>query len=198
MKSFFPSASAALLLLFYACTEKAPIPKPRAYPRVVYPERGYVRADADYCAFTFEQPKYAIMVRDTLFFDEKPVSDCWFNLEVPSLNAKIYCSYYPVKSRADYDKLVADAFEMTNKHNQRASYIQDYRFDRPEARVHGMIFEVDGPAASSYQFFVSDSSRHFLRGALYFETKAKPDSLAPVVAYMKKDVDHMLETLIWR
>lgn len=198
MKPFLFSAAAFLLLLLHACTETAPIPKPRAYPRVMYPEKGYVRADADYCAFTFEQPRYAKMVRDTLFFDEKPASDCWFNLEIQALNAKIYCSYYPIKSRADYDKLVADAFEMTNKHNQRASYIQDYRFDRPDARVFGMIFEVEGPAASSYQFFVSDSTRHFLRGALYFETKAKPDSLAPVVAFMKKDVDHMLETLNWR
>lgn len=184
--------------LFMACNETAVAPKPRAYPRVIYPAKNYVRASTDYCPFSFEHPDYAAMVKDTLFFEEKPASDCWFNLEAPVLNAKIYCSYYPIRSRAAFDKLVADAFEMTNKHNQRATYIQDYRFDRPQARVHGMVFEVEGPVASSYQFFVSDSTSHFLRGALYFETKARPDSLAPVLAFMKQDVDHLLETLVWK
>jgi gliding motility-associated lipoprotein GldD len=186
------------LSLLFACSDAVYLPKPRAYPKVLYPEKAYVSTEADYCAFTFERPVYGEMVQDTLFFGEKPLHPCWFNLEVSALNAKIHCSYAPIRSKADFDELVADAFTITQKHNQKASYIEEYRFDRPGDRVHGMIFEVEGPVASSYQFFVTDSVRHFLRGSLYFDTQARPDSLAPVIAFLKKDVDHMLETLHWK
>ncbi len=186
-----------LPLIQTACEERIAVPKPRAYPRVVYPEKVYKPFDASYCHFTFDMPVYAAIERDTAFFDEKPRDDCWFNLDVPSLSATIYCSYYPLKGRKDFDELVRDAFEMTQKHNIKASYIEEIPVHRPADQVYGIIFNVEGPAASSYQFFLSDSTRNFVRGALYFNTKARPDSLAPVVEFMKKDLNRMVETLRW-
>ena len=191
-----------LLLLFLAlfqtaCEERVAVPKPRTYPRVAYPEKVYKPFDAAYCNFTFDMPAYATIEQDTAFFDEKPRDQCWFDLSVPALNAKIYCSYYPLRSRQDFDELVQDAFAMTQKHNIKASYIEEVPIHRAADRVHGLVFNVEGPAASSYQFFLSDSTRHFLRGALYFNTQARPDSLAPVVAFMKQDLDRLVETLKW-
>lgn len=188
---------AGVCLLWTACNETVAVPKPRAYPRVLYPAKSYVPLGADYCDFTFERPAYASVERDTTFFDEKPESDCWFNLWAPQLNAKIYFSFNPISTRADFDELVKDAFEMTNKHNVKASYIEEIPVHRDADRVHGVIFNVEGPAASSYQFFLTDSTRHFLRGALYFNTQARPDSLAPVVAFMKQDINHIVQTLQW-
>jgi len=187
-----------LLLLFSGCEEHTPVPKPRAYPRVIYPEKAYEPFDASYCHFTFDMPVYAQIEKDTAFFDEKPKDECWFNLAVPQLNAKIFCSYYPVRNRKDFDELVSDAFAMTNKHNIKASYIDEIPVHRPEDRVYGVVFNVEGPAASSYQFFVTDSTRHFFRGALYFNTQARPDSLAPVIRFMKKDIDRMVGTIKWQ
>ena len=187
----------SLTLFQTACEERIAVPKPRAYPRVVYPEKVYKNFDASYCAFTFEMPAYATIERDTAFFDEKPRDECWFNLNVPALNATIYCSYYPLNGRKDFDDLVRDAFEMTQKHNIKASYIEEIPVHRPVDRVHGVVFNVEGPAASSYQFFLSDSTRNFVRGALYFNTQARPDSLAPVVAFMKQDLNRLVETLRW-
>jgi len=69
---------------------------------------------------------------------------------------------------------------------------------RPAQRVYGIVYNVEGPAASPYQFFVTDSTHHFLRGALYFNTQARPDSLAPVAAFMKADVNRLIETLKWK
>lgn len=188
-----------LLLLFClsACEDTLVAPKPRAYPRVIYPEKAYKPFTEGYCGFTFEQPVYARVEHDTTFFDDKPANDCWFNLLVPQLNAKIYCSYYPIGSRKDFDKLVADAYEMTNKHNIKASYIEEIPVYRPAEKVYGIVFHVEGAAASSYQFFLSDSTRHFVRGSLYFNTQARPDSLAPVVEFMKKDLDRMVGTFKW-
>jgi len=188
-----------MVILLSACAgENVAVPKPRAYPKVTYPEKSYKISDQSYCNFTFEQPVYAVIERDTTFFEEKPDSDCWFNINVPDLNAKIYCSYNPVKDRKGLDKLVQDAFDMAQKHNVKASYIEELIVDLPESDVHGLVFSIDGPAASSYQFFVTDSTRHFLRGALYFNSRANPDSLAPVTAFMRADVNHLISTLKWK
>lgn len=180
------------------CEEHVAVPKPRLYPRVLYPEKIYRTVAEGYCPFTFEAPTYARVERDTLFFEEAVKSDCWFNLGVAELNAKIHCSYYPVTSRERFDELVQDAFVMAQKHNIKASYIEEIPIDRPKARVHGMVFSIEGPAASSYQFYLTDSTEHFLRGALYFDTQARPDSLAPVLAFMKADINRLLATLAWK
>ncbi len=185
------------LFIFSACDNSDYGPKPRTYPRIVYPEGGYTAFDEGYCPFTFQKPVYATVEHDSTFFDRRAPSDCWFNLAVPALNAKIYFSYYPIKSRADFQEMVRDAFEMTNKHNVKASFIEEISIDRQKDRVHGIVFNVDGPVASPYQFFLTDSSKHFLRGALYFNTQSKPDSLAPVITFMKRDVNTLVETLRW-
>ncbi|MBL7775966.1 MAG: hypothetical protein JNK89_08175 [Saprospiraceae bacterium] len=184
-------------LLFAACEEYVPVPKPRAYPRVIYPAKEYQPFDQKYCNFTFDLPRYAEVERDTTFFDKRPDSDCWFNIGVPSLNAKIHCSYYPIQGRARFDELVQDAFTMAQKHNLKANYIEEIPIHRPADQVHGIVFNIEGATASSYQFFLTDSTRHFLRGALYFNTQARPDSLAPVLKFMKADVDRLVNTLRW-
>lgn len=180
-----------------ACEDYTPVPKPRAFPRVDYPAKAYKSFDETYCGFTFDQPVYATIEHDTTFFDEKAKDDCWFNITVKQLNAKIFCSYNPIRTRADFDKLVGDAYEMTNKHNVKASFIEEVQVYRPEDRVYGVVFNVEGPAASSYQFFLTDSTKNFVRGALYFNTEARPDSLAPVVKFMREDLDRMMLTLKW-
>jgi len=59
------------------------------------------------------------------------------------------------------------------------------------------VTELEGEVPSQYQFHVSDSAKHFLRGALYFKTATQNDSLRPVIDYIKQDVRHLLETLEW-
>jgi gliding motility-associated lipoprotein GldD len=189
---------AALAACCLACESDTYVPKPRAYPRVQYPQRAYKPFDANYCNFTFEQPAYATVEQDTTFFEEKAPDPCWFTLQVPQLNAQIHCSYAPLDRAANrLDKLVEDSYAIANKHNIRANYIAEIPVSRPAQRVYGTIFEIDGATASSYQFYVTDSTRHFLRGALYFRSQAQPDSMAPVIQYMKQDVNHLIETLKW-
>ena len=193
----FPFFLLLFSFLLPACEEYTPLPKPRAYPRVVYPQKEYKPFDASYCNFTFDMPAYATIEKDTSFFDKKPEDECWFNLDVEQLNAKIYCNYNPIRDRKDFDELVSDAFAMTNKHNIKASYIDEIPVYRPADKVYGVVFNVEGAAASSYQFFLTDSTRNFLRGALYFKTQTRPDSLAPVIAFMKKDLDRLVSSLQW-
>lgn len=186
-----------LVCFLSACESDAPVPKPHAFPRVIYPEGTYRTFEEGYCHFSFEQPTYATVEHDSTFFDQKAGSDCWFNLNVPALNATIYCSYYPVTSKGRFDELVQDAFSLASKHNVKANYIEEIQISRPRDKVYGMVYSIDGPVASPYQFYVTDSTQHFLRGSLYFRTQSRADSLAPVVAFMKKDVNRLLETIKW-
>ncbi|MCS6928737.1 MAG: hypothetical protein NZM43_04480 [Saprospiraceae bacterium] len=195
--SFLLSLIVAAILL-PACDERVAMPKPRAYPRVIYPKKKYIPFRAGGCPFTFEMPEYAEIEQDVSFFDEGPKSDCWFTLHVRSLNAQLHCSYYPINSRTRFDELVQDAFTMAQKHNIKANYIEEIPVYRSANRVYGVVFHLEGPTASFYQFFLTDSVRHFLRGALYFRTQARPDSLAPVLDFMRQDMNRLIETLRWQ
>ena len=175
----------------------AAIPRPRAFPRVIYPVGEPEAFEVTYCPFRFEKPSYVEVERDTLFFDEAPRSDCWFDLVTPTLNGRVHFSYYPISSLADYEELRDDAFDLAGKHNIVANYIDERPISRPEAGVHGFAFDIEGDVASPFQFFVSDSSRHFLRGSLYVNAKASADSLAPVYDFLREDLLEVIGTLAW-
>jgi gliding motility-associated lipoprotein GldD len=187
----------ALCTMFSACEEEIPVPKPHAYPRVIYPTKSYVPFEKDYCSFGFEMPSYAKIDKDTSYFGEKPKNECWFNLSVPTLNAKIHCSYSSIKNKAEFSDLIQDAHVMAQKHNIKASYIEEIPIHRTKDKVHGILFNIEGPAASSYQFYLTDSTQNFFRGALYFNSQNRPDSIAPVLSYMKTDLNHIISTLKW-
>ena len=187
-------------LLMWSCDEGVPpVPKPRSYPRVEYPVREATTFAEAYCHFTFERPASTTVEQETSYFDEAPADPCWFNLRLaPALNGTIHFSYYPVESQAQWEELRDEAFELVGVHNQRASTIDEIVIHRDTARVHGVAFDIAGPAASPFQFFLTDSTEHFLRGALYFETQPNPDSLGPVIDYVKEDIFRIVETLEWK
>ncbi len=187
------------LFLFTACGDGAlPIPKPRSYPRVMYPERAYEQTKTDYCNFSFEKPVSATIVREELFFDDVPPDSCWFDLRfAQALNGSVHFSYYPIDSYEKFEALRDEAFQLVGVHNDRASDIEEIVLHRDEADVHGIAFDIAGPAASPFQFFLTDSTNHFLRGALYFDAKVQPDSLKPIIAYAKEDIFRLVETFAW-
>ncbi len=172
-------------------------PKPRGYPKVVYPEKVYQAFDKEFCQFTFEYPRYAQIEQKATFFDEKPTSECWFDITVPSLSSQVHCSYYEINEDNTFDKLRDDAFKLTYKHSIKANSISEIPISMPERNVDGFIFDLTGPVATTFTFYLTDSTDHFLRGALYFNTQARPDSLAPVYNFIKDDILHMIETFQW-
>jgi len=165
---------------------------------VHYPERAYEEVSSEYCSFRFEKPVSATIVKEESFFEEVPPDSCWFDLRFdPALNGSVHFSYYPLASYEDFEALRDEAFKLMNVHNKRASDIEEIGIHRDEAKVHGVAFDIAGSAASPFQFFLTDSTNHFLRGALYFDTEVRPDSLAPIIAYAKEDIFRMVETFEW-
>lgn len=190
---------ALLAFGLFSCGDGAiPIPKPRSYPRVLFPERAYERVSTEYCSFSFDKPVSASLQREELFFDEVPPDSCWFDLRFDAaLNGSIHFSYYPIDSYDTWEGLRDEAFKLVGVHNDRASTIEEIAIHRDEQDVHGIAFDIAGPAASPFQFFLTDSTSNFLRGALYFDTEVRPDSLAPIIEYAKEDIFRIVESLQW-
>ena len=115
---------------------------------------------------------------------------------MPIFDAQLHCSYHPINKENSFEKLRDDAFKMANKHISRANAI-DERPIKNKNGVDGFVFQFDGPTATPFSFYLTDSTEHYVRCALYFNSRPRPDSLAPVVAYLKKDLTKMIETFKW-
>lgn len=167
-------------------------PKPLGYMRIALPEKEYKLIETG-CPYSFETATYSVFSPDT-----RPESDsCWFNIEYPQFKAQLYFSYEPVHGNlAGY---LEDSRELTNKHISKASGIEETLIIKEDTHVYGMLYTVEGSrAASPFQFYLTDSTDHFLRGALYFNVSPNNDSLAPVIDFLKEDILHLIETLHWK
>ncbi|RYZ52921.1 MAG: hypothetical protein EOP49_08435 [Sphingobacteriales bacterium] len=181
-----------------SCRPEVYIPKPRGYAKVELPEHDYTRFNPDGFPYAFDHPTYSRVVRDTDFLGKPPENPYWINIHFPSLGGQIYISYKEIKPGQQLSKLVEDSHEMSfTVHSKRADYIgeQPFHFGKD---VYGILYDVGGNAASAYQFIATDSVKHFLRGALYFDVTPNADSLKPVNEFLKEDIRHMLETLQWK
>jgi len=167
------------------------VPKPHAYYRLSFPEKKYVSYDS-VCPFKFEIPVYSQMGKD----EHAGAEPCWLNLNFPSLNATVHLSYKQVDGNLnDY---LEDTYTLASKHQIKASGIEEEQVAKKSKNVYGLIYEIGGNAASSIQFFLTDSTKHFLRGALYFNAVPNTDSIRPVLEFIRKDIHRMIETFEWK
>jgi gliding motility-associated lipoprotein GldD len=193
----FNPAVLLIIIIGSSCTQSY-TPKERGYFRMTLPTRGpYQVYNAAQCPFTFEYPSYSNIVYDTKFLDTVPDNPCWMNIEMPSLNGTVYISYKAINDKNDLAKLVEDAHNLTYRHTVKASYINPIAL-HPHPNVYGLYYDVGGNAASNVQFFITDSTHNFIRGALYFRNAPNIDSIAPVLNFVKHDISHMINTLQWK
>jgi gliding motility-associated lipoprotein GldD len=173
-------------------------PKPKAYPRVVFPERKYELFDPADCPFKFEKPVYARVQHDSTYFGQTLKNDqCWLNVYYPALNGVVNLTYKEISDTMSLERLVEDAHKMAFKHTKKANYIDEIKIDN-EHGVGGILYDLGGDAASNVQFFLTDTNRHFIRGALYFYNQPNADSMAPVLDFVKADLRQMLKTFEWK
>ena len=186
------------IIMFTSCdNERVFTPKPRMYPRIIYPEKAYEDFTYDACQFTFQRPSYSTIKTGIKFFGEEAKSPCWFDLEVEQLNASIHFSYNQIEGENTLQKLVTDAFKLAEKHNVKADYREEVLIENKNG-VKGLLFNIDGPVASPINFFLTDTTQHFVRASLYFNDAVNPDSIAPVLKFVAKDIDKILETFEWK
>ena len=161
------------------------------YFRITLPEKAYTSYQSE-CGFRFEYPVYAKVVKD-----ERPNAEpCWLDIEFPALKATVHCSY---KTGADeMNQFVEDSRSLAYKHTVKADAIEETYIKDSVRNVYGVLYDIKGNAASSIQFFLTDSTDKFVRGALYINAVPNKDSLAPVIAFVHEDIEQLIKTFSWK
>lgn len=203
-----------VLFIFAGCNSVY-TSKKKGYFNIDLPAHSYKIYDQKGFPYSFEYPSYAFPVKDSTYFDSTPENEYWINIDFPQFEARIFLSYKIIGGKSVYkikkpdgtykdstgvnqfDKMVNDAFNLTNKNEAVATSIKDSVFTTKN-NISGVFFKVGGNAATATQFFLSDSTTHFLRGALYFSATPNADSIKPVQDFLEVDIKHLINTFKWR
>jgi len=143
--------------------------------------------------FSFLYPSYA-KIEPLKPETEKEI---WFNIDYPVYRATIYCTYIPTNIKV-LPKMLDDSHQLAYSHAVKAESISQSQFTDTLKHTTGLIYDIKGSVASPLQFYLTDGSSRFLRGALYFNDATRPDSIAPVVAYIRADIVQLMESLEWK
>ena len=183
----------ALLAVAFSCDRQLnPLPKPRGYFRIDLPKKAYVKVDTIE-KYSFECPQYALITPDPYSPDEKN----WVNVEMPQFKGSIHLTHKPVDG--NLGEYLEDVHTMVTKHLQKANGVRDSLIFNEEHDVYGLFIEMDGKGvATPMQFYLTDSTRNFVRGALYFNFKPDNDSMQPVINFIREDIDHLINTFEWK
>lgn len=184
----------AFYFLLSACKEN-PVHKPKGYFKIDFPKHTYQSFNSPGYPYSFEYPTYAKVVKDSSFFGEATENPWWVNVEFPGFSGKIYMSYKEI-GKYKLDTLLRHSFRLSDAHDSKASFKDDSLITTPN-NVHGLLFNLGGNVATANQFFVTDSTHHFLRGALYFDVTPNEDSLKIVNDFLLEDMRHLIKTLQW-
>lgn len=178
------------LMMFASCSHYG-TPKPRGYYRISFPEHEYKQFSEEY-PYSFYMPVYSNIV-----VDKHPNAEpYWINLDYPDYNGKLHISYKNIQG--NLEEVLEDSRKLAYKHSIKADAIGERLFVAPDKNVYGILYEIKGDAASSVQFFLTDSVRNFVRGSLYFNAVPNKDSLAPVINFVTEDIVHLMETFQWK
>lgn len=218
MKKIFSFTTSSFLLigfcLFQTACNSDYTSKKAGYYTIEFPKRKYIVFEKEGFPYSFEYPVYAQVIKDSTYFDQDLQNPYWVNIDFPQFNARIFLSYKAIGGKSTYkvkqpdgtykdslgnnvfDYMVNDAFKLTSKNESVASSIKDSLFQTANG-ITGVFFRVGGNAATAKQFFMSDTTTNFFRGALYFDATPNADSLRPVQDFLQKDIDHLINTFKW-
>lgn len=175
----------ALLPLLSSCKEET-LPKPKAFLRLAYDNTTYKKIESD-CPYVFE-----VSNNTNVNFNKK----CWVSIEYPKLRASLNVTYRPIEN--NLKELLRESEKLTYNHAIKADGISAKPYENFKDKKYGALSEVTGNAASPLQFHLTDSTSHFLTGALYFKVQPNYDSILPAIKYIEKDIMHLIETLKWK
>ena len=178
------------ILILIACQD-TPIPKPTGYFRIDLPEKEYSTTDSIPFPFQFELPQYASINLERTQQDSR-----FLNVDFSEYGARVHMSYLKVDT--NLPKLLDDARTLVYKHLEKAQDISETSIFKEDKMIYGVFYTLDGNTASGSQFYLTDSTNHFVRGALYFNVVPNFDSIAPVQSFIEQDIQHLIETINWK
>jgi gliding motility-associated lipoprotein GldD len=180
-----------VFILIYSCQQDY-IPKPHGYFRIDFPQKTYHQLDSAALPYKFDIPDYGKVLPDK----DRLAEPYWINLQITAHKAEVNISYKKVDK--NLSKLLEDSRTLAYKHSIKADAINERIFVNPRKKVYGTIYVIEGNAASPLQFYLTDSTKNFLRGALYIREVPNIDSLRPVIDFLTPDVIRLIETTEWK
>lgn len=182
-----------LIIVLCAGCDNTYFPKPRGYFRIDLPVKKYKFFDSVPFPYLFSYPEYTLIEPDKERVDEP----FWINVHFLPFDATLYLSYKKVNNNLNV--YIDDAHTFVTKHIPKATGINENVYINEAEKVYGLVYNIEGAdVASPMQFYLTDSTTHYVRGALYFNTAPNNDSLAPVIDFIKQDITYMIETFKWR
>ncbi len=182
----------SLLISFFilgACKEDSPIPKPPTYLKANLPAHNYHKE----------------VVEDLFSFD---VSDLY------TLKSSNNCNYNYCEQEIDLGREINGVINLFYKRVAHKDSLPSLiNFSNKEVCIHrtykifitfklkrvfGTLFELKGNVATNYQFYLTDSTENFLRGEVLLNCVPNYDSLRNVLAYIKEDLEVMMNTFEWK
>ncbi|MCP9198924.1 gliding motility lipoprotein GldD [Gramella sp. GC03-9] len=178
-----------VMVLVSAGCKDDPRPKPKAFLALEYPKPSYERIDIG-CPYVFEKNELAKVL------PSRNQIPCWITLDYEFMKGSIFITYQPV--RDNLDSLLMDAQKLPLQHTIKADLIEGDIYTNDFNQTYGMFYEIEGDAASQAQFYLTDSTDHFITGSVYFDRVPNFDSIVPAADYLKKDIRHLMESLKWK
>lgn len=171
----------SLFLIITGCARRpAPTPRPEAFPRIeIYPE-------------TYSEVN-GLMVNDSARV-ENGDSEGWFDIVYPAYNARINCTLTRVETPEGLAAVIDNRLERLERN---ASGAPGELTELISAGGIGcMIMVTPGALATPVQFLATDSASRVLSGTAVFASPGvAPDSVAPAVKAIERDVIYMLKNL---
>jgi gliding motility-associated lipoprotein GldD len=180
--------SLLLAVSFVSCNEYTP--KPMGFVRIGKEKGEMIKFERP--EFSFLYPSYAKIE----LLKPEAGQEIWFNIVYPAYQTVIYCTYIQTNAK-ELPKILDDSHQLAYGHAIKAESIFQSRFTG-SGHTTGLIYDINGSVASPVQFYITDNTSEFLRGALYFNSVTKPDSIAPVVSYIRADIVQLMESLEWK
>lgn len=187
------------LFLLVGCNNQVPTPKPMGYNRIDIPHYNYTDYQSEY--FNLQYSDLAkIKITST---PSKSDSELWFDISYPAYNAVLHCTYIRL-TKGSLSKVLEDNHRLVYSHASMADAIDQQQYLSDVNNVSGILYRIAGDVATPIQFYATDSTTHFIRGSLYYESiagsevsKVNLDSVVPVTSMIAKDITHLMETLSW-
>ncbi len=190
MQPKFLVLSFILVVVFLGCSKHEVQPKPKAHLALNYDDANYKIATLNGCNYQFEINSSARLQKPRV------AKNCWTNIYYPKQKGTIFITYNKIDN--NLEKYLIDAQKLPLEHSVKADNIKSSEYINPAKNTYGVFYEVVGDAASQAQFYLTDSTQHFITGSIYFNATPNYDSILPAAEYLKKDIRHIMETTTWK